>query len=148
MQLLIGKRPLLVVQLEAVAGDRNGVDVVAIVVWLDVIGLDSQRHPRRYWVDCHPQRWLRQDCRLRGNNYGGCRLRDSALEYFSEVNNGLLLCVAELGKRSGRGWVGDGLHQGTRCNDGCVDVGVFRHWTLVRKNCTVLAVRSDLVFRT
>ena len=35
MRRLIGKRPLLAVQSEAVAGDCNGVDVVAIVVLLD-----------------------------------------------------------------------------------------------------------------
>ena len=40
MRLLIGNRPLLAVKLEAVAGESNGVDVVAIVARLDKVGLD------------------------------------------------------------------------------------------------------------
>ena len=118
MRLLLGKRPVLAVRPEAVAGDCNGVDVVAIVVWLDEVGLDGK---------CHPQRWRRnrQDCRLRGNDDGECRISDGALEYFDEVNNGLLLGVAELDKRGGRGCIGEGLRQGTRCNSGCVDGGRF-----------------------
>ena len=68
-----------------------------------------------------------------GNADGECRIFDGALEYFVEVNNGLLLGVAELGKRGGRGWIDEGLCQRTRCNDGCVDRGGFWHQTLVRK---------------
>ena len=45
----------------------------------------------------------------------------------------MLLGVAKLGKRGGRGWIGEGLRQGTRCNDGCIDGGGFWHLTLVRK---------------
>ena len=144
MRLLLGKRPLLAVRLYAVAGDSNGVDVVSIVVWIDEFGLDSQRQPRRYWGNCHPQRywgnchpwrwwWNRQDCRLLANNDGECRLRNGALEYFGEVNNGLLLGVAKLGKRGIRGWIGEGISQGTRCADGCIDGGGFWHRTLVQK---------------
>ena len=75
-------------------------------------------------------------------------LRNGALEYFVEVNNGLLLGVDELGKQGGRGWNGEGLRQVTRFGDGCVVGGVFWHRTMVRKNCTVLAVILALVFGT
>ena len=64
---------------------------------------------------------------------GECRLCDGALGYFGEVNNGLLLGVAKLGKQGGRGWIGESLRQGTRCNNGCVDGGGFWHRTLVQK---------------
>ena len=121
MLFLLGKRPLLGVRPEAVAGYRNGVNVVAIVVRIDEVGLDGQRHPRRYWGNCHPWRWRWncQDCRLWGNANGECRPCDGALEYFGKVNNGLLLGVAEL--------------VGTRCDNGCVNGGGFWHRTLVRK---------------
>ena len=42
MRLLLGKMLLLAVRPEAVAGDRNGVNVVAIVVWIDEVGLDGK----------------------------------------------------------------------------------------------------------
>ena len=150
MRLLIGKRLLQGVQSEAVAGDINGVGVVAIVVWLNEVGMDRQRNPQRYWGNCHPRRWLwnRQDCRLRGNHDGECRLRNGAFECFGEVNNWFLLGVVKLGKRGGRAWIGEGLCQGTYCDDGCIDGRFFWHRTLVRKHCTVLAVRSALVFGT
>ena len=38
------------------------------------------------------------DCRLRGDDDGECRLSDSAFEYSGEVNYGLLMGVAKLGK--------------------------------------------------
>ena len=47
MGLLFGKRPLLVVQPETVAGDRNGIAIIAIVVRLDEIGMDGKRHHQR-----------------------------------------------------------------------------------------------------
>ena len=47
MRLLRGKGSLLTVRPEAVAGDSNGVDVVAIVVRLYGIKMDGQRHCRR-----------------------------------------------------------------------------------------------------
>ena len=47
MQILLGKRPLLVVQPETVAGDRNGIAIIAIVVRLDEIGMDGKRHHQR-----------------------------------------------------------------------------------------------------
>ena len=135
MRPLISKRPFMAVQKEEVAVDTKGVDVVAIVVRLDEVGLDGKRHPWRYWGDCHPQRWRwnRQYCRLQGNDNGGYRLRDGTLKYLGKVNNVLLMGVAELGKRGGRSWIGEGLRQGTHCDDGCVDGGDFWHWTLVRK---------------
>ena len=135
MRLLLSKRLLLAVRPEAVSGDSNGVNVFAIVVRLNEVGLDGQRHPRRYWGNFHPWgwRWNHQDCRLRGNADGECRLCDGALEYFGKVNNGLLLGVAELGKGGGRVWIDEGLLQGMRCDDGCVDGGGFRDRTLVRK---------------
>ena len=40
LHLLLVKRPLLEVQPEAIEGDSNGLDVVAIVVCLDAVGLD------------------------------------------------------------------------------------------------------------
>ena len=83
-----------------------------------------------------------------GNDDGECRLSDDAFKYFGEVNDGLLLGVAKLGKRGGRSWVGEGLCQGLRCDDGCIYGGCFWHWALVWKNCTVLAVRLALVFGT
>ena len=47
MRLLSSKRSLLSVQLDAVAGDSNGVDVVTIVVRIDDMRVDRQRHHRR-----------------------------------------------------------------------------------------------------
>ena len=47
MGLLRGKGLLLAVQPEAVAGDSNSVDVVTIVVRLDGMKMDRQRHCRR-----------------------------------------------------------------------------------------------------
>ena len=41
--------------------------------------------------------------------------------------------VAKLSKRGGRPWVGEGLCQGLRCDDGCIDGACFRHWALVWK---------------
>ena len=148
MRLLISKRLLLVVRPEAVARDSNGVDGVSILVRLNEVWLDRQRHFWRYWGNFPPRRWRwnRQDCRLWRNDDGECRLCDGALKYFGRVNNGLLLGVAKLGKRGDRGWIGEGLRQSTRCDNDCVDGGGFRHRTLVRKNCTVLAVRLALVF--
>ena len=170
MRLLLGKRPLLAVRPEAVAGDCNCVNVVSIVVGSNEVGMGGERHPRIYWGkfhprrwrrkrqdcrlwgnnngECHPQRWQskRQYCRLWGNEDGECMLCNGALEYFGEVNNGLLLGVDKLIKWGGRGCIGEGLCQGPRCNDGCVEGEGFWHRTLVQKNCTVLAVRSDLVF--
>ena len=58
------------------------------------------------------------DCRLQGNDDWECRLIDGAFEDFGEVNDGLLVGVAELGKRGFRRWVGEGLCQGPRCNYG------------------------------
>ena len=49
MRLLRGKGLLLAVRPEAVAGDSNGVDVVTIVVRLDDMKMDRQRHCRRLW---------------------------------------------------------------------------------------------------
>ena len=48
MRLLIGQWPLLTVRPEAVAGDSNGVYVVAIVVRINEVGMYGQRHPQRY----------------------------------------------------------------------------------------------------
>ena len=177
MRLLLGKRPFLSVRPEEVEGGINGVDIVAIIVWLDEVGLDEQRYPWRYWGNCHPRmywgnchprrywgncrprrywggchprrsRWNRQDCRLWENANGECRIRDGAIEYSGEVKNGLLLVVAVLGKQGDRVCIGEGLHEGTRCNSGYVDGGGFWHRTLVRENCTVLAVRLALIFGT
>ena len=66
MRILLDKKPLLAVRPEAVAGESNGVNVVAFVVRLDEFGLVGQRYPRRYWGKCHPWIWRcnRQDCRL------------------------------------------------------------------------------------
>ena len=47
MLLLRGKGLLLAVRPEAVEGDSTGVSVVTIVVWLDDINMDRQRHCRR-----------------------------------------------------------------------------------------------------
>ena len=47
MRLVRGKGSLLAVQPEAVAGDSNGVDVVAILVRLDYMKMYGQRHCRR-----------------------------------------------------------------------------------------------------
>ena len=44
MWLLRGKGLLLAVQPEAVAGDSNGVNVVTILVHLDEMRMDGQRH--------------------------------------------------------------------------------------------------------
>ena len=60
-------------------------------------------------------------------------LSDVAFEDFGEVNGGLLLGVTELGKRGCRRWVGKGLCQGLNCDDGCINRGYFRHWSLVWK---------------
>ena len=57
MGLLFGKRPLLAVQPEAVAWDSNGVDVAAIVVRIDAVGMDGQRYPPRYWEKFHPRKY-------------------------------------------------------------------------------------------
>ena len=67
MQILLSKSLVLTVQLEAIAGDSNGVDVVAILVRLNEVGLDRQSHPWRNWGKFHHRRWQRkhQDCRLR-----------------------------------------------------------------------------------
>ena len=47
MWLLRGKGLFLAVQPEAVAGESNGVNVVTILVWLDDMRMDRQRHYRR-----------------------------------------------------------------------------------------------------
>ena len=47
MRLLCGKRMLLAVRPEAVAGDISGVDFVTIVVRLDDMQMDRQRHCQR-----------------------------------------------------------------------------------------------------
>ena len=73
------------------------------------------------------------DFRLRGNDDWECRLSDGDFKDFGKVNGGLLLGVAELVKRGCRRWVGEGLCQGSRCDDGCIDGGCFRHWALVWK---------------
>ena len=44
MRLLRGKRLFLAVRPEAVAGESNGIDVVTIVVRLDDMNMDRQRH--------------------------------------------------------------------------------------------------------
>ena len=44
---------------------------------------------------------------MRGDDAGECRLCNDAFEYFDKVNNGLLLGIAELVKRGGRGWIGE-----------------------------------------
>ena len=91
-------------------------------------------HPRRCWGDCHPRRcwgnchtqgwrWDCFDCRPRGNAGWECRLSDGAFKDFSKVDDGLLLGVTELGKRGCRRWVGEGLCQGSRCDDG---IGLYR----------------------
>ena len=54
-------------------------------------------------------------------------------QVFGKVNNGLLMGVAELEKRGCRRWVDEGLCQGSRCDDGCIDGGCFGHWALVWK---------------
>ena len=86
------------------------------------------------------------DCRLQGNDDGECKLSDGALEYFSEVNNGLLLGVSKLSKQGGRNWIGEGICQGSRCDDGCIDGGFFWHWVLVWKelHCFGGAIVSGL----
>ena len=57
MRLLHGKGLLLAVQPEAVAWDSNGVDVAAIVVRIDAVGMDGQRYPPRYWEKFHPRKY-------------------------------------------------------------------------------------------
>ena len=47
MRLLHGKGLLLAVQPETIAGDRNDVNVVTIVVLIDDMRMDGQRHRRR-----------------------------------------------------------------------------------------------------
>ena len=47
IRLLNGKGLLLAVRPEAVSGDRNGVNVVTILVWLDDMRVDRQRKCRR-----------------------------------------------------------------------------------------------------
>ena len=58
----------------------------------------------------------------------------------------MLLGVAILGNRGCRRWVGEGLCQGLRCNDGCIDGGCFWHWALVWKelHCFGNALGSGL----
>ena len=73
------------------------------------------------------------DCRLRDKNDGECSISDGAFENFGEVNDGLLLCVIELGKQGCRRWVGEGLCQGSHYDDGCIDRRCFRHWELMWK---------------
>ena len=77
--------------------------------------------------------WYCLDCRLRGNNDWECRLSDGAFKDFGEVNDGLLLGVAELGKWGCTRWVGEVLCQGLRYDDVRIDRGCFRHWSLVWK---------------
>ena len=94
------------------------------------------------------QGW-RWDCsvyRPRGNAVWECRLSDGAFKDFGKVNDGLLLGVAELGKRSCRRWVDEGLCQGSRCDDGFIDGGCFGHWALVWKelHCLCGALSSGL----
>ena len=83
---------------------------------------------------------------MRGNDDWECWLSDGTFEDFGEVNDGLLLGVAELGKQGCRRWVGEVLSQGSRCDDGCIDRGCFRHWALVWKEWHNLggALGSDL----
>ena len=135
MCILIGKRTVLAVQQKAVAGNCNGVNIVAIVVWLNEVGQDGKRHPLAYWGNCCPWRWRHncQDCRLQGNEDGEFRICDGADEYFGEVNNGFLMDVAEMEKWGGRGWIGEGLCQSMHCNNICVDGRGLGHRTLVRK---------------
>ena len=58
----------------------------------------------------------------------------------------MLLGVTELGKRGCRRWVGEGLCQGSRCDDGYIDGGGFEHWALVWKElyCLGGALSSGL----
>ena len=70
---------------------------------------------------------------MRGNGGWECRLSNGAFKYFGKVNDGLLLGVAELGKQGCRRWVGEGLYQGSRCDDGCIEGGCFGDWELVWK---------------
>ena len=86
------------------------------------------------------------DYRLWGNDDGECRLSDGAFEDFDKVDDGLLLGVAELGKQVCRRWVGKGLCQGSRCDDGCIDGGCFGHCALVWKelHCLGGALSSGL----
>ena len=86
------------------------------------------------------------DCRLRGNDDWECRLSLGAFKDFGEVNDGLLLGVAKLGRRGCRRWVGEGLCQGSRCNDGYINGGCFGHWALAWKelHCIGGALRSGL----
>ena len=83
---------------------------------------------------------------MRGNDAGECRIFDGAFKYFIEVKDGLLMGVSELGKQGGRRWVAEGLCQGSRYDNGCIDRGFFvtGHWC--GKNCTVLSVQLALVF--
>ena len=86
------------------------------------------------------------DCRLRGNDDWECRLSDRPFKDFGEVNDGLLLGVAKLGKRGCRTWVVEGLCQGSRCDDGCIHGLCFRYWALAWKelHCLGGALRSGL----
>ena len=58
---------------------------------------------------------------MRGDDDWECRLSDGAFEDVGEINYCLLLGIAELGKRGCRRWVGEGLYQGSRYDDGCID---------------------------
>ena len=60
----------------------------------------------------------------------------------------MLMGVAEQGKRGGRGWIGEGIRQGTYCDNGCVSGGVFRHRKLVREklHCFGGALGSGLQY--
>ena len=98
--------------------------------------------------DCHAQGWWWDcsDCRPRGNAGWECRLRDGAFKDFGKVNDGLLLGVTELGKWICRRWVGEGLCQGSRCDDGCIDGECCGDWALVWKelHCLGGALSSGL----
>ena len=58
----------------------------------------------------------------------------------------MLLGVSELVKRGFRRWVGEGLYQGSGCNDGCINGVCFGHWALVWKelHCLGGALGSGL----
>ena len=90
--------------------------------------------------------WDCSGCRLQGNYDWECRLSDGTFKDFGEVNDDLLLGVAKLGKRGCRRWVGEGLYQGSRCDDDCIDGGCFGHWALVWKefHCLGGALSSGL----
>ena len=85
---------------------------------------------------------------MRGNDAGECRLRDVAFEYFREVNNGLLLGVADWSNgAAGAGFVRASVRARAATMAALTeDVFGTGHWC--GNNCTVLAVRSALVFET